>query len=68
MVRVLGRLKERVSPSVTLVDLFRYTTVRSLAAFLATAGQPDVAVAASAASRAASRRAAVAQRGRAVAR
>ena len=64
MVQVLGRLKDRVSQSVTLVDLFRYTTIRALARFLSAAGQPDPALDASA-SRAASRRAAVAQRGRA---
>jgi natural product biosynthesis luciferase-like monooxygenase protein len=63
MVQVLGRLKDRVNPTVTLVDLFRYTTIRSLATFLAASGQPDAALEASAA-RAASRRAAVAQRGR----
>jgi natural product biosynthesis luciferase-like monooxygenase protein len=58
MVQVLGKLKERVNQSVTLVDLFRYTTIRSLAKFLSAAGQPDPALAASA-SRAASRRAAM---------
>jgi len=63
MVQVLGRLKERVSPSVTLVDLFRFTTIRALASFVASAGQSDGALEASAL-RAASRRAAVAQRGR----
>jgi hypothetical protein len=47
-----------VDQSVTLVDLFRYTTIRSLAKFLSTAGQPDPSLAASA-SRAASRRAAL---------
>ena len=59
MVQVLGKLKERVSQSVTLVDLFRYTTIRSLAKFLSAADRPDPALAASA-SRAASRRAAMA--------
>ena len=63
MVQVLGRLKERVSQSVTLVDLFRYTTIRALARFLSAASQPDPALAASA-SRAASRRAAMSGRGR----
>ena len=63
MVQVLGRLVDRVNPSVKLVDLFRYTTIRSLARFLSSAGQPDTTVAASAA-RAASRRAAVTQRRR----
>jgi natural product biosynthesis luciferase-like monooxygenase protein len=62
MVQVLGRLKAGVSPTVTLVDLFRYTTIRALARFLSAAGQPDPALAASAA-RAASRRAS-AQRAR----
>ncbi len=64
MVQVLGRLKERVEASVTLVDLFRHTTIRGLARFLANAGQPDAALDASAA-RATSRRAAIAQRARA---
>jgi natural product biosynthesis luciferase-like monooxygenase protein len=59
MVQVLGKLKERVTPNVTLVDLFRYTTIRSLATSLSSAGQPDRTLAASA-SRAASRRAALA--------
>jgi natural product biosynthesis luciferase-like monooxygenase protein len=59
MVQVLGKLKERVTPNVTLVDLFRYTTIRSLAKSLSSAGQPDRTLAASA-SRAASRRAALA--------
>jgi hypothetical protein len=67
MVRVLGRLKERVGAPVTLVDLFRHTTIRALAKFLGSAGQPDPTLEASAL-RAASRRAAVAQRGRARAR
>lgn len=65
MVRVLGRLIERVSPSVKLVDLFRYTTIRSLAKFLSSSDQPDETVA-SGAARAASRRAAIAQRRRPV--
>ena len=60
MVQVLGRLKERVDASVTLVDLFRYTTIRALARFLAASGQEDAALETSA-SRAASRRAAQAQ-------
>jgi acyl carrier protein len=47
MVQILGRLKERVDDSVTLVDLFRHTTIRGLARFLATAGQPDAALDAS---------------------
>jgi natural product biosynthesis luciferase-like monooxygenase protein len=64
MVRVLGRLKERVEAPVSLVDLFRHTTIRGLARFLATAGQSDGTLEASAL-RAASRRAAAAQRGRA---
>jgi hypothetical protein len=64
MVRVLGRLKERVTSPVTLVDLFRHTTIRGLARFLSTAGQSDGTLEASAL-RAASRRAAIAQRGRA---
>jgi natural product biosynthesis luciferase-like monooxygenase protein len=65
MVQVLGKLKAQVNEDVTLVDLFRYTTIRSLARFLATSGQPDTSLAASA-SRAASRRAsaAAARRGR----
>jgi natural product biosynthesis luciferase-like monooxygenase protein len=63
MVQVLGRLKDRVNPSVTLIDLFRHTTIRSLARSLSAAGQPDPALAASA-SRAASRRAAMSGRGR----
>jgi natural product biosynthesis luciferase-like monooxygenase protein len=63
MVRVLGRLLERVSPDVKLVDLFRFTTIRSLAKFLSSSGQPDETVTAGAA-RAASRRAALAQRRR----
>jgi acyl carrier protein len=63
MVRVLGKLKERVNQRVTLVDLFRYTTIRSLAKFLSAADQPDAALAASA-SRAASRRAAMSGRRR----
>jgi len=67
MVRVLGRLKERVAAPVTLVDLFRHTTIRGLARFLSTAGQSDGTLEASAL-RAASRRAAIAQRGRARAR
>jgi natural product biosynthesis luciferase-like monooxygenase protein len=67
MVRVLGRLKERVGAPVTLVDLFRHTTIRGLARFLSTAGQSDGTLEASAL-RAASRRAAMAQRGRARAR
>jgi natural product biosynthesis luciferase-like monooxygenase protein len=67
MVRVLGRLKERVDAPVTLVDLFRHTTIRALAKFLGSTGQPDPTLEASAV-RAASRRAAVAQRGRARAR
>jgi natural product biosynthesis luciferase-like monooxygenase protein len=67
MVRVLGRLKERVGAPVTLVDLFRHTTIRALAKFLGSAGQPDPSLEASAV-RAASRRAALAQRGRARAR
>jgi natural product biosynthesis luciferase-like monooxygenase protein len=62
MVQVLGKLKER-HQSVTLVDLFRYTTIRSLAKFLSSAGQPDPALAASAL-RAASRRAALSGRRR----
>jgi hypothetical protein len=64
MVRVLGRLKEKVSNKVTLVDLFRHTTIRALARFLAEPQQPELALAASSASRAASRRAAVAVRRR----
>jgi natural product biosynthesis luciferase-like monooxygenase protein len=64
MVQVLGRLKDRVNPKVTLVDLFRYTTIGSLAKFLTAAGDAGGALEASA-QRAASRRAAVAQRGRA---
>ena len=67
MVRVLGRLKEQVNTPVTLVDLFRHTTIRGLARFLSTAGQPDSTLEASAL-RAASRRAAMAQRGRTRAR
>jgi acyl carrier protein len=67
MVQVLGKLKERVDNSVTLVDLFRFTTIRSLAKHLGAANQPDAALEASAA-RAASRRAALASRGRARAR
>jgi acyl-coenzyme A synthetase/AMP-(fatty) acid ligase/aryl carrier-like protein len=67
MVRVLGRLKERVGAPVTLVDLFRHTTIRALANFLSTAGQPDASLEASA-QRAAARRAAIGQRGRARAR
>jgi len=67
MVRVLGRLKDRVGAPVTLVDLFRHTTIRALAKFLGNAGQPDPTLEASAV-RAASRRAALAQRGRARAR
>jgi acyl carrier protein len=63
MVQVLGRLKDRVNNAVTLVDLFRYTTIRSLAGFLTTNGQSDPALQGSA-QRAASRRAAVTQRGR----
>jgi hypothetical protein len=47
-----------------LVDLFRYTTIGSLAKFLTAAGDAGGALEASA-QRAASRRAAVAQRGRA---
>jgi natural product biosynthesis luciferase-like monooxygenase protein len=58
MVQVLGRLKDRVNQTVTLVDLFRYTTIRSLAKFLSAASQSDPALTASA-SRAASRRAAM---------
>lgn len=64
MVQVLGRMKDRVSSTVTLVDLFRYTTIRALTRFLASAGQSDPAMEASAL-RAASRRAAVGQRGHA---
>ena len=60
MVRVLGRLKERVDASVTLVDLFRYTTIRALARFLATGGHEETALE-GAASRATSRRSATAQ-------
>jgi natural product biosynthesis luciferase-like monooxygenase protein len=41
MVQVLGRLKDRVPGPVTLVDLFRYPTIRSLAAFLASQGAPS---------------------------
>jgi natural product biosynthesis luciferase-like monooxygenase protein len=63
MVQVLGDLKERVSATVTLVDLFRYTTIRSLARFLTDAGKPDVTLTATA-SRAASRRAALSGRRR----
>jgi natural product biosynthesis luciferase-like monooxygenase protein len=63
MVRVLGRLKEKVSTKVTLVDLFRHTTIRALARFLSEPAQAEPALAASA-SRAASRRAAVAVRRR----
>jgi len=63
MVQVLGRLVDRVNPAIKLVDLFRHTTIRSLARFLSSTGQQDEAIAASA-SRAASRRAAVAQRRR----
>jgi natural product biosynthesis luciferase-like monooxygenase protein len=59
MVQVLGKLKDRVNKGVTLVDLFRYTTIRSLAKFLSAKDLPDPALAASA-SRAASRRAAMA--------
>jgi acyl carrier protein len=59
MVRVLGKLKKRFDGAVTLVDLFRHTTVRSLARHLATAGgdggAADAGLGASA-SRAASRR------------
>jgi acyl carrier protein len=64
MVQVLGRMKDRVSSTVTLVDLFRYTTIRALAKFLGNARQSDPALEASAL-RAASRRAAAAQRGHA---
>jgi natural product biosynthesis luciferase-like monooxygenase protein len=63
MVRVLGKLKEKVSTKVTLVDLFRHTTIRALARFLSEPQQPEPALAASA-SRAASRRAAVVVRRR----
>ena len=55
MVRVLGRLKERVDASVTLVDLFRHTTIRALARFLAASGNEDAALETSA-SRATARR------------
>jgi acyl carrier protein len=59
MVRVLGKLKERFDGTVTLVDLFRHTTVRALARHLAVAGDgggaADAGFGASAA-RAASRR------------
>jgi natural product biosynthesis luciferase-like monooxygenase protein len=64
MVQVLGRMKDRVSSTVTLVDLFRYTTIRALTKFLGNAEQTDPALEASAL-RAASRRAAAAQRGHA---
>jgi natural product biosynthesis luciferase-like monooxygenase protein len=63
MVQVLGRLKEQVSPTITLVDLFRYTTIRSLAKFLSNVEKPHAALTASA-TRAASRRAALAGRKR----
>ena len=55
MVQVLGRLKERVDASVTLVDLFRHTTIRALARFLAASGREDAALETSA-SRATARR------------
>jgi acyl carrier protein len=58
MVQVLARLKDRVSHSLTLIDLFRYTTIRSLAAFLSSAPPADTTLQGSA-QRAASRRAAV---------
>ena len=63
MVRVLGRLKERVAAPVTLIDLFRHTTIRGLAKFLSSTGQKDPGLESSAL-RAASRRAALAQRAR----
>ncbi len=62
MVRILGKLKASVNPDVRLVDLFRFTTIRSLARHLAAAGRPDAALEA-VATRAASRRAALAGRG-----
>jgi len=64
MVQVLGRLKQRGEAGATLVDLFRYPTVRGLARFLASTGEAAPALEA-AASRAASRRAALVHRGRA---
>ena len=40
MVQVLSRLKERVERPPTLVELFQYTTVRSLAHFLSSGSGP----------------------------
>ena len=38
LVQAQGRLQERFGPAVTLVELFKYPTVRSLAAFLGRGG------------------------------
>lgn len=43
-IQLLGRLKPRVDRPLSLVDLFRYPTIRSLVAFLQMTGDPSTAL------------------------